>query len=119
MFASSKSKAKMKATFCCSMVIYQTIAIPLRTNQRILKYLLLRQKAHICSYLHSPTRIYVNYSEISQNYDISETISAREKMIAELESVAQTDPESVDKTLESEWLFYQCDQLSNPSHRGH
>ena len=62
--ASSKWKAKMKVAFCCFMVTYQTIGIPLRTNKRILKYLLLRQKAHMCSYLHSPTRISVNYHKI-------------------------------------------------------
>ena len=39
-------------------------------------------------------------------------------MIVELELVAKTDPKSVYKTLESEWLFSQCDQLCNPSHRG-
>ena len=61
LFASSKWKANMKAAFCCSTVTYQTITIPLRTNQGMLKYLLLRQKAHMCSYLHSPTHISVNY----------------------------------------------------------
>ena len=60
----SKWKVKMKVAFCCSMVTYQTIGIPLRTNKRILKYLLLRQKAHMCSYLHSPTGISENYHKI-------------------------------------------------------
>ena len=62
--ASFKWKAKMKVAFCRSMVTCQTIGIPLRTNKRILKYLLLRQKAHMCSYLHSPTRISVNNHNI-------------------------------------------------------
>ena len=33
--------------------------------------------------------------------------------------MAKTDLRSVTKILESEWIFSQCDQLSNPNHRGH
>ena len=32
-------------------------------------------------------------------------------MIEEFESVAKTDPKSVDNTLKPDWLFSQCDQL--------
>ena len=72
--ASFTWEAKMKVAFCCSMVTYQTISIPLRTNKWILKCLLLRQKAHMCSYPHSPTRISVKYHtiEISQKLHLLE-----------------------------------------------
>ena len=46
-------------------------------------------KSSLCSYLHSPIRISVNCHKIKIS---QETISAREQMIAELESVAKTDP---------------------------
>ena len=69
--ASSKWKVKMKAALCCSMVTYQTIGIPLGTNKRILKYLLLRQKAHMCSYLHSSTHIFVNYHKIKISQELN------------------------------------------------